>query len=388
MVQYDFVYNRKKKLNRDGKSLVQLRCYKHGKSKYYGTDVRIQPEYWDNEKHVVKKRHPKAPLLNRLLREKMGKYEQFELDMMSHDKPFQMHMFDVIDKVNNTRFTFNEFAAVELDVSSIRNSTKRQQRVFLNKINEFKPNSSFEEIDIDYCQKFEGFLKMKGLNPNSIAKEFKNFKKFVNLAINKGYIKLENYPFRKFKVKTVPTRKVFLGVDEVNSLELLELSYEEELEEIRDIYLFGVYTGLRFSDILDLSCNNLKEQNNEPWLEVKMNKTNSYVLLPICLLSDGKPKFLIDKYKKKGRSTIFRRYTNQHVNRTLKALAKMANINKRLSFHSSRHTFGTGLLNQGLPIESVQKLMGHSSIAQTMEYAELLGTTIEKQLRNLTLNSN
>ncbi|MFT4737114.1 MAG: hypothetical protein ACI8QD_001753 [Cyclobacteriaceae bacterium] len=48
MVQYDFVYNRKKKLNRDGKSLVQLRCYKHGKSKYYGTDVRIQPEYWEN----------------------------------------------------------------------------------------------------------------------------------------------------------------------------------------------------------------------------------------------------------------------------------------------------------------------------------------------------
>ena len=114
-----------------------------------------------------------------------------------------------------------------------------------------------------------------------------------------------------------------------------------------------------------------------------MNKTSNFVQLPLNLLFEGKPLKIINQYQDVSRETLFQPFTNQHVNRILKVIGSMTEITKKLSYHSSRHTFATYLLNEGLAMESVQKLMGHTSILQTQEYAKLLNITVENQLKGL-----
>lgn len=382
MIHYDLVYDRKKRIGRDGKALIQIRCHYNNKYKFIGTGIRIRPEHWDVIKQRIRK-HPRAGVLNRMIDDQLLKLEDFEIESISKGKQINLSSLEMVLQQSEERKTFNEFLSEELELAPVKPGSKRQLKVFVNKLNEFNPTTYFEDIDIQFCQKFHLFLKSKSLHPNSIAKEFKNFKKFVNIAIDKGHMTLEDYPFRRFKVKKIPSKKTFLTLDEIKSIEDLNLLATPELDQIRDLYLLGVYTGLRFNDLIGLTKESIVKRDGKLWIDLRMKKTEDFVLLPLDVLFHGKPKELINKYVSNEGTILFRRYTNQYVNRCLKVIAQMAEIIKRLNFHSSRHSFGTSLLNMGLPIESVQKLMGHKSLSQTQEYAHMLDLTIEHQLKEL-----
>ena len=383
MVQYDFVYNRKGRINKNGKALVQIRCYYEKKYKFLSTEIRVKPEHWDSDKGEVHKKYPRAGVLNRHIREQVQKLEDFEIDLISKGKKFNFGMLEPVLNGPSSTITFNQFVKNELEISSIRESSKKQQKVFMNKLNEFNSKTQFDEINLEFLQRFEKFLYSKGLNTNSVGKEFKNFRKFVNLAIDKEMIPLDKYPFRKFKIKTKPTNKVHLTEDEVNRIKNLELEVNSEIEFIRDLYLVGIYTGLRFSDIVNLRNEDIKKIEGETLIEKRMQKTENFIRIPISKLFEGKAKTIINKYVDEKNTHVFQSYSNQHVNRILKVIGHMANIQKKIAFHSSRHTFATLLLNKGLRIEIVSKLMGHSNIQQTQEYANLLNITVDKALAEL-----
>jgi integrase len=141
---------------------------------------------------------------------------------------------------------------------------------------------------------------------------------------------------------------------------------------------------LRFSDLLNLKEENLHQDGNDStYLKLKMQKTKDFIFLPVQSLYEGKPLNLLCKYINNDKEFILPQLTNQHVNRSLKIIGRLANTSKPITFHMSRHTFGTDLLNKGLPIESVQKLMGHKKLQQTQEYAKLLNLTVIKQLNQV-----
>ena len=222
MTKIDLIFNRKNILSKDGKALVQIRCYSLGRYKYVSTEIRLLPGEWDERKQRVTNKHPKYVHLNRIFDSKVREIEDFEIEVTASGRQFTLEMLDQMNV--STKTSFNQFVEREIDLGSLRDSTKRQQRVFLNKINEFRPATTLSMIDIEYCQRFERFLRSKKLNPNSIHKEFKNFKKFINAAINKGLIKHDQNPFRTFKVKTVATQKHHLTAPEIQALEKLDLS--------------------------------------------------------------------------------------------------------------------------------------------------------------------
>ncbi|UXX80900.1 site-specific integrase [Reichenbachiella carrageenanivorans] len=384
MIEYSLVYNRKKIIGKDGKALIQIRAYKGGKYKYLSSEIKIEPKQWNKEKRKINNNHAQYISLNRILEKRIGEFEDYEISLTERDRECTLDMLEQFHLNGKSKMTFIEFVDYELNHSTLRSGTIRQQRVFYNKIKEFNPNLVFSQIDYDLCCKFERFLIDQGItNRNTIAKEFKNFKKFVNLAIAKEHIDMRKNPFLKFKVKSVPSKKIFLQEDEIRRIENLDLKSDPELDKARDIYMFGVYTGLRFSDIASLRKKDIVKLEDGSWnLEIRMQKTENLLNLPLHKLFKGMPKKLLQKYDRLTPNSeyFFNSYSNEHENRLLKLIAKLAKIDKRLAFHSSRHSFGTTLLNRGVSLEVVQGLMGHKKLQQTQEYAKLLNLSVHREL--------
>jgi site-specific recombinase XerD len=381
--RYSLIYDRKKLGLPE--SIIQIRAYYNGKYRFFNSGVKVKRKEWDEKAQRINHHHSNYIQLNKFLQGQISKFQDFELSVLNAGKRFRLEMFDSL-RDDGPRQSFNQFIEQELENSSLKKSTIRQQKSFLRKLNRYNNNIDFEGLDYDFFCRYEKYLRDKKLSQNSIHKEFKNIKKFLNVAINKELFDEGKNPFKKFKIKTVPSNISFITEEETERIERLEFQQgEKEVEFIRDLYLLGIYTGLRFSDLMNLKKESIQEQNKDGSAKIvlKMQKTSDYVYLPINTLYRGKPLQLIKKHMQEEGELVFKHYTNQHVNRMLKVIGKMAGVSKPITFHTSRHTFGTTLLNKGMPIEMVQRLMGHQRIQQTLEYAKLQTNTIEKQLNEI-----
>lgn len=275
---------------------------------------------------------------------------------------------------------------------------KKSHQSTLNRLNEFRGNIDFESINFEFLHDFERFLRsdkcdikyknqpIKKLSQNTIFKYFKNIKTYVNLAINKDLMNINQYPFRKFKVKKIESEKQYLTPLEIEKIENCILNKElKKYQLAKDLFLFSVYTGLRYSDVMSLEINNIVFTNGETWIikkaEKNINSTEIPVKIPIETLFNGKAKELINKYYVLGNSNIFPYATNQHLNRCLKVIAKESKINKPITFHSARHTTATYLLYKGANITTVQKILGHAKITTTQIYGHIMDNTILNDLK-------
>ena len=148
---------------------------------------------------------------------------------------------------------------------------------------------------------------------------------------------------------------------------------------MRDVFLFACYTGLSYTDISKLSKKNLKKGNdNLMWIYIKRNKTNipsNIPLLPPAVL-------LIKAFKKLyNGKTLFPIISNQKINKGLKRISALCGFNKKLTFHSARHTFATTVtLTNGVPIETVSKMLGHNNIKTTQIYARVIDSKVSQDM--------
>ena len=388
--RYTAIYNRKNQLNTHGKALIQIECYLNGKNKYFSTQIYIEPNYWNNKTRTIKTDYPNAIKLNKQIGETIRNLENFELDKINAGKHFNLGMltdFFKGDAVNS----FTEFMELEIEKMNLTESTKKNHRTTLVRLKEFKKVIYFEDITFELLNDFDAFLRNvkityknappKKLMQNTIWKYFKNMKTYVNLAINKDLMNVQQYPFRKFKVKQGESTKVFLTPEEIDQMQDLVLTGENiKFQYIKDLFMYSVYTGLRFSDVLSMQKRELVAIGGNTWLIKKMEKTDENVRIPIYTIYNGKPIEIINKYNRFDTVFCFEQITNQYANRTLKTLAGLAGINKIITFHTARHTTATYLLYKGVSLTTVQKVLGHKKIATTQIYGHIMDNTIEKEL--------
>ncbi|QYS88038.1 site-specific integrase [Flavobacterium davisii] len=390
--KFNTVFNRKNKLNKDGKALIQIECYLNGKHKYFSTNIYIEPKDWNNKTRTIKTDYPNAIKLNKQISETLRDLENFELDRINNGKAFYLNMLDDFFKGEAVK-TFTEF--MEIEISQLENceETKASQLATLKKLKEFRKVIYFEDLTFEFLHDFNLYLSKqtvtyknfpsKKLAQSTISKYFKNIKRFVNLAINKDLINVQNYPFRKFKIKQSESKKVFLTPNEIEKIENLELIGEnKKYQTVKDLFMFSVYTGLRYSDVFSLQKKEIVSITGNDWLIKTMEKTNENIRIPIYAIFNGKPIEILNKYKKFGSAFCFEHLTNQHCNRQLKEICKLAKIeNKNLTFHVARHTTATYLLYKGVSITTVQKILGHKKLATTQIYGHIMDTTIENELK-------
>lgn len=341
---YNLVYNRKKCLNKKGMALVQVEAYLGRKKKYFSTKVYLKPEQWDNKKLIVKN-HPNADALNRLIYEFVATIEKKELELWQQGKRISLELLKNALTTQENNSSFISFFRQEVMNSSLKDSTKRNHLSTLILLQEFKKDIVFSDLTFEFISSFEYFLQLKGYHINTIAKHMKHLKRHVNIAINKEYIEIQKYAFRKYKIKTIENKHTHLVPEELERLENLILSDRYvKLQKSLDAFLFCCYAGMRYSDFINLSSENIVDINQETWLIYKSVKTGTEVRLPLYLLFSGKGIAILNKYRD-NLEDFFHLRDNSNVNKDLIIITRLAGLSKRISFHMRSHSKFFYLLN-------------------------------------------
>lgn len=376
---YSLVFNRKKTLNKKGMALVQVEAYLKRKKKYFSTKVYLSADQWDYKKRMVKN-HPNADAINRMLYEYMAEIEKKELGLWQKGKAISLDSLKTSLSTKESNDSFIAFFREEVMNSSLKESTKKNHLSTLELLREYKRDVTFGDVTFEFISSFDHYLQQKGYHINTIAKHMKHLKRHINVAINKEYMDIQKYAFRKYKIKSVENSHTHLSPEELRKIEGLSLINRfERLQKTKDAFLFCCYAGLRYSDFINLSPDNIIYMHQETWLIYKSVKTGTEVRLPLYLLFEGKGIEILNQYKK-NLSGFFKLRDNSNVNKELLIIAKLAGVNKRISFHTARHTNATLLIYSGVNITTVQKLLGHKSVKTTQVYTNIMDMTIVRDL--------
>lgn len=224
------------------------------------------------------------------------------------------------------------------------------------------------DFNVQQAYKFEQFLMSEsGLSRNTTTKYLKQLNAIFNRAVKLGLILRS--PFNGFKFKYQPTTRIFLDQKDIDSLETVSLE-NESLSRVRDVFLFSVYSGLRYSDVLALRRRNFTKDKNGQWIQFVSQKTKEQQRVPML----NKAMSIVDKYTSEAEITgkVLPVISNQKINAYLKVLADLAGIEKKLTFHVARHTFATTItLSNNIPIEIVKEFLGHKKMSTTQIYAQI-----------------
>ena len=273
----------------------------------------------------------------------------------------------------------NEMEAGQLAQGTMKNYYTTQKYITEFVAKQYKRKEFFlSELNYKFIQDFEIFLRkhqpadhQKPLTNNGIMKHLERFRKMVNLAFRLDWIHRD--PFEKFQLKFNRVEKEFLTTHELAALESKEIRLPR-LSMVRDIFVFCCYTGLAFVDVTNLKPANIcKGEDGGLWIKTYRQKTTIPVNVPILKQAQR----IMDKYQNNIRATangtIFPVLSNQKMNSYLKELAEICDITKVLTFHIARHTFATTVtLLNGVPMETVSKLLGHTTMRSTQVYAKVI----------------
>lgn len=195
---------------------------------------------------------------------------------------------------------------------------------------------------------------------------------------------LEKDPFAKYKLHFEKVERGHLSQTELKVMESKRFSIER-LQAVLDMFLFSCYTGLAYIDISNLTpANIVKGIDGQDWLSTRREKTDTKVQVPLLPQADKIIKKYQDHPAAIANDKVFPVITNQRMNGYLKEIAEICGIHKNLTFHLARHTFATTVtLSNGVPIESVSKMLGHTSIRTTQIYAKVVEQKLSEDMMNL-----
>lgn len=380
-IHFRLVYNRKKKLNKQGKALIQVEIYQNRRKVYISTGIYVNPRQWDNYRCEITL-HPHAEELNRMLEEFILKLQWEELKSWKRGIHISLSDFKSLNHhIDTENMTFLSFGRNWVEHSLRKDATKKNLLTTLDLLNNFHSSTDFADINYLFLLEFEAFMRQRKYETNTIAKHMRQLRTFVNEAIKRGYILPENYPFKKYQIKTTQSKHTFLLPEEIKRLEqLAQTSCPKSLLHSLKAFLFCCYTGVRYSDFILLTEKNIISIQRKKWLVFRTVKTNTEVSLPLYLLFQGKALRLLQEYHQ-DLSTFFHLKSNSSVNKDLKKIAVLAKIEKHFSFHTARHTNATLLIYNGAQITTVQKLLGHQSVKTTQGYSDIFSGTIVKDLK-------
>ena len=387
-ISYNLVFNRKKRLNKKGMALVQVEAYLNRKKMYFSTKIYLKPDQWDAKRKMVKN-HPNANVLNRMLYENIAAIEHTELGLWQQGKPISLDLLkNSIDKPLSNGSSLLTFFKEEVANSLLKESTRQNHLSTLELLQEFKKEILFTDLTFEFVSSFDNHLQSKGYHLNTIAKHMKHLKRYINVAINKEYMDIQKYAFRKYKIKSIEGSHTHLAPEELYRFENLQLTGRyTRLQKTKDAFLFCCYAGLRYSDFTSLTSANIVEFHQETWIIYKSVKTGIEVRLPLYLLFEGKGIEILQRYKD-DLDSFFKLKDNSNINKELNLLAGLAKIDKRVSFHTARHTNATLLLYSGANITTVQKLLGHKSVKTTQVYANIMDITVVRDLEKTASSKN
>jgi integrase len=243
-----------------------------------------------------------------------------------------------------------------------------------------KDDLALADLNYEFVTQFTFWLKTeRKCGHNAAIKYVGNLKKIILDCIKKGWLARD--PFVNFKMNRKEVDRVALTKDELKRIAKKDFE-NERLNNVRDIFLFSCYTGLAYIDVYNLRRSEIIDGvDNSKWIITKRQKTDSATRLPLL---PGALEIIAryeDHPKCVSNGLVLPVLTNQKMNSYLKEIADQSKVNKNLTFHIARHTFATTVtLSNGVPIETVSKMLGHKSLKQTQHYAKIVDTKISEDM--------
>ena len=242
---------------------------------------------------------------------------------------------------------------------------------------------SIQELDFEFISEFEFWMKtVRKIGHNTTMKYLANFKKIVIFCVKKGWLARD--PFMAFKMTIREVNRNALTTVELQNISNKAFD-NERLDQVRDIFIFCCYTGLAYADVYKLKRSEIIEGiDGEKWLSINRQKTDTPSRIPILPMA----MVVLDKYEKHpqcvSNNKLLPVLSNQKMNSYLKEIGDVCGVKKLITFHLARHTFATTVtLTNGVPLESVSKMLGHRNIKTTQQYAKIVDKKISDDMKNL-----
>lgn len=397
MATISIVY-RKDKLNKKGEAPIHFRIIKDRKINYISSGIMIPEDNWDAKKNCIKGKHPNSARFNSFISNKFTELQDqvFEHETISKSLTSRQLRDKIYGKKPTDFFAFAD-EAVEKYLSDGKVGTYDKNCSIIKKLKEYQKGISltFQDITPEYLTKYEKYLKEHHTNKtNTVHKDMKFIRKLFNDAYSQDIIEHQLIPFNKYKMKTEKTQRMYLTEDELKQIENFKTTPGTRLELHRDMFIFASSAGgVRVSDMLQLQWKHFDGQH----INFTIMKTNTQLSIKvpnkgIDIINKYRPAvpnpnaFIfpllpadIDLTNPRELDTAISRAT-AYINKNLKIIATKLKIEKKVSFHISRHTFATRALRKGISIDKVSKLLGHSAIRETQIYAKIVSSELDKAM--------
>jgi integrase len=372
---------------------IYLRLTVNGIRSELSISRKIEPEKWHTKLGKMKGTHPEASQLNQYLDTVRSKINRIHQRFIDEERPFtaldiKNAYSDKGDKLKMLVAVFEEHNAqmekligkdFALGTWKRYSTTKKHVQEFV--IAEYRSSDiPIRDVNLKFIKGFEYFLKVtKNCNHNSALKYINNFKKIIRLAVAHEWISRD--PFYNYKVQFKTVEREFLTKAELESITNLELLMPR-LDIVRDMFVFCCFTGLAYIDVKKLTPNNIVPHiDGSQWIQSARQKTRSKLGIPLLPTAME----ILEKYEQHPRvqngECVIPCLSNQKSNAYLKEIADRCGISKNLTTHLARHTFATTVtLSNGVPIETVGKLLGHKNLRTTQHYAKIVNKKVSDDM--------
>jgi integrase/recombinase XerD len=390
---------KKNKKKSNGLIPVYLRIIEGEKNTFRSTGIDIPEDAWDERNQKVRSKHPNSTRMNQLIAKKISELEDLRLQLdgsrgLGKAVKSISKKKESDDKLSFTQF-FNEY--VNQQKIDKKFGTHKKVESLLKKFNDYTKQKEilFSDFTLEYLKGYENYLRSLGNTTNTIHANLKVFRMLFNRAVELDIIPIQNNPFSKHKLKTEKVEKSFLTQTEVDAIDQVKLTAGSKMEAHRDMFVFACYAGgIRISDLLQLRIERYDRTTKVISFFVHKTKNNHTIKLP------KKAVEILERYISHGKTSgyifglldesVFNASADllltkissatAYANKNLKTIKDLAGIEKQISYHSSRHTFGTLAVKNGIGIQMVSKIMVHSNLTTTLGYAKIIDAQMYSEM--------
>jgi site-specific recombinase XerD len=389
-------YLRSKKAVATGLLPLYVRLTVDGERLEFSSKKFIEKSKWSEDLSKMKGNSEEARSINSYLDSMKAHVTNIEI-MLTHKREavnidnFRKHLFGQTDR---DRMLIPIYQAHNDRIKGLLGNgyalgTLERFKISLKHLEEFLiwkydiEDIAISKIDFAMISEFDFYLRSeKNCNNNTAVKYVRNFRKIIKICLNNDW--LEKDPFVKYDGKMKEVETEFLTEEEINDIYSKKFR-TPRLELVRDIFIFCCFTGLAYVDVKGLNRDHIGIGiDGQKWIFKNRQKTDTKSKIPLLPI----PEELIEKYshhpKCLNEDRILPVLSNQKMNGYLKEIGDLCEITKDITFHMARHTFATSVtLTNGVPIESVSKMLGHKNIQTTQHYARVLDKKVSEDMQAL-----
>jgi Site-specific recombinase XerD len=380
---YRILFLIRKRLNKDGLASISVRISISGEKSEFSSLQFVKPEMWSPTGRAIG-RTKEAIVINDAL-------DKIKIALDKHYKAIlEKDGYVTTEKLKDTylgreirKTTVLSLYDIKVEQKRnlvgkiIRDTTLSKYLATRKRIGDFmvykykKEDMPIRDVDFQFVTDYEVYLKsVCKCGHNSSVKHLRYLKQVITNALKNRYISVD--PFDDYTLGYKPVKKEFLIEPEIKKLMNKKFDVPR-LEEVRDVFLFQIFTGLAYIDAANLTEDNIIEDGfGQKWIQLTRQKSSVQANIPLLDV----PLSILKKYSGLENGKLLPIHTNQKMNEYLKEIATLCGIKKRLTTHCGRHSFGTIMLTKGVSIESVSKMLGHTNITTTQIYAKVLNQKI------------